>query len=199
VQTGPLVYNGTSGGSSFTIPDGILEADTEYCWRVRSGNEWSEMWSFTADEADDDNSDGTTTVTSTISTSNDDAEEASNGNMNLNSTDLELVQENSTQTVGMVFRNLNIPQGANIIEAKLQFTTDETSSQTTNLIIRGEDINSASGFTSVNNNISNRTKTSAQTSWQVPSWNSVGQSGSAQRSPDIKSVVQEIARHKVRN
>lgn len=189
VQTGPLVYNGTSGGSSFTIPDGILEADTEYCWRVRSGNEWSEIWSFTAGEGDIG---GPPTVTSTISTGNDDAEEASDGNMNLNSTDLELVQENSTQTVGMVFRGMNIPQGANILEAKLQFTTDETSSQTTNLVIRGEDINSASGFTSINNNISSRAKTSAQVSWQAPSWNSVGQSGSAQRSPDIKSVIQEI-------
>ncbi len=194
VQTGALVFSGTSGGSSFTIPDGILDADTEYCWRVRSGNEWSEMWSFTTGEAEDnDGPGGTTTVTSGISTSSDDAEEASNGNMNLNSTDLELVQETTTQSIGMVFRGLNIPQGANIVEAKLQFTTDETSFQTTNLLIRGEDTNSASGFTSVNNNISNRSKTSAQVSWQVPAWNSIGQSVEGiQGSPDIKSIIQEI-------
>jgi len=186
LQGGTLVYSATSGSSSFTVPDGVLAGETEYCWRVRSGNEWSEMWSFTT---------GTPPggiVTSRVSTGNDDAEEASNGTMDLNSTDLELVQEGSTQTVGMVFRGLDIPQGATIMEAKLQFATDETSSTATNLVIRGEDTNSAVGFNSVNNNISSRAKTSALVSWQVPAWSSVGQSSSAQRSPDIKSVVQEI-------
>jgi len=190
LQGGTLVYSATSGASSFTIPEGALEADTEYCWRVRSGNEWSEMWSFTAGNIPPP--DGDVIVDSTVSTSSDDAEESATGNINLNSTDLELVQENSTQTVGMLFRGLNIPQGANIVEAILQFTADETSSSTTDLVIRGHDTNSASGFTSVNNNISNRTTTSAQVSWSVPVWSSVGQSSGVQESPDIKSVVQEI-------
>ena len=187
LEGGTLVFSGNSGGNSYTVPNGVLAEGKEYCWRVYSGNEWSEMWSFTTEDDD-----GSGIAISTVSTGNDDAEEAPNGNMNLNSTDLELVQESSTQKIGMVFRDLDIPQGANIIEAKLQFTTDETSSQTTNLIIQGEDTNSASGFTSVNYNISSRTKTSAQVSWQVPAWNSIGESGSAQQSPDIKFVIQEI-------
>ncbi len=190
LQGGTLVYSATSGGGSFTIPENTLDANTEYCWRVRSGNEWSEMWSFTAGNIPPP--EGDIITESIISTSNDDAEESATGNMNLNSTDLELVQENSTQTVGLLFRGLDIPQGANIMEARLQFTTDETSSHTTNLIIRGHDTNNASGFSSVNNNISNRTNTSAQVSWSVPAWNNVGQSSSVQKSPDIKSVVQEI-------
>jgi len=190
---GTLIYTATSGANSFSIPNGILDANTDYCWRVGSGGEWSDMWSFTSDELPPPPPpNGDFTVTSTISTSNDDAEEAANGTMSLNSTDLELVQENTTQKVGIVFRGLNIPQGADIITAKLQFTADETTSETTNLIISGQDTNSASGFTSVNNNISSRSATSAQVSWQVSTWNSAGQSSNIQRTPEIKSVIQEI-------
>ncbi|WP_053337254.1 alkaline phosphatase PhoX [Microscilla marina] len=143
-----------------------------------------------------------TRISVRVSSSNDDAEErgsnagSSPGRMYLNSSDLELVRDGSTrgnQWVGMLFRNLNIPRRAVITSAYVQFTADETNSGTTNLVIRGEDTNSAGTFSSSNNNISSRNFTSSRVNWNnVPAWNSVGEAGSRQRTPDLRRIVQEI-------
>ncbi|HAS42309.1 MAG TPA: hypothetical protein DCS93_17660 [Microscillaceae bacterium] len=143
-----------------------------------------------------------TTVTSRVSSTNDDAEErgsnasSSPGQMYLNSTDLELVRDGSArgnQLIGMRFRSLNVPQGATITSAYIQFTTDETNTGTTNLIIRGHDVSNAGTFTSTDGNISSRSLTSASVAWNnLPAWNTVGQAGSSQRTPNLSSIVQEI-------
>lgn len=138
----------------------------------------------------------TTTISKRVSSGNDDAEQATSGRMYRNSSDLELVydtyQSAGNQRVGMRFRSLSIPRGATITNAYIQFTTDERSSGTTNLTIRGHDVNDSWSFSSSNYDISNRSLTSASVGWSPPSWNSVGQAGSGQRTPNIKSVVQEI-------
>src|SRR5690606_412792 len=73
---------------------------------------------------------GTMTPTSTcsiIAASTDDAEQTiSNGRMDINSSDLELCTDGPVQLVGLRFNNLNIPQGASIVSAYIQFETDET-------------------------------------------------------------------------
>ena len=40
--------------------------------------------------------------------------------------------------------------------------------------------------------MSGRAQTSASASWNPASWSSVGQAGSAQRTPELKAIVQEI-------
>ena len=129
-----------------------------------------------------------------IASSMDDVEQNANGSIYTNSSDLELVADGSkgNQTVGLRFTNIDIPQGATITNAYIQFTTDETNSGTTNLTIKGDDSNSAASFTTAINNVSGRAKTSASASWNPAAWNSVGQAGSAQRTPELKSIVQEI-------
>jgi hypothetical protein len=69
---------------------------------------------------------------------------------------------------------------------------DETSSEVTSLLIEGEDTDDAPGFTSTANDISSRTRTLADVSWSPAAWNTVGQAGADQRTPDISSVIQEI-------
>ncbi|MGB5553697.1 MAG: GEVED domain-containing protein, partial [Flavobacteriaceae bacterium] len=136
-----------------------------------------------------------TTITTQVSQGSDDAEErVSNGNMDLTSSDLELTSDGGTnQLVGIRFQNISIPQGTTIVSASIQFTTDETDAGNTSVTIRGEDTNNASMFVNSNNNISNRTLTTASVSWNnIPSWNSVGQSGPNQITPDLTSIVQEI-------
>ena len=61
-----------------------------------------------------------------VSTGNDDAEENPSGSVNLSSSDLELVQESSTQTIGIRFQNVNVPPEATIVKAWLQFQADES-------------------------------------------------------------------------
>ena len=148
------------------------------------------------DQCTIDVSSGGGTATNTIDVrvvaSSDDAEEKANGGTDINSSDLELVENEGSQVVGVRFNEINIPQGAVIENAYLQFTVDETSSVATNLSIAAHDTDNAEGFASTSNNISARTKTSAEVSWAPAAWSTVGQSGAAQRSPQLKTIVQEI-------
>ncbi len=130
-----------------------------------------------------------------VSADSDDGEErVSSGNMNLTSSDLQMVDEGGSssnrQLVGMRFLNVVVANGATILEAFLEFETDETDSGTTNLTFRGEDADNPGTFTSSNSNISNRTTTTASTAWNnVPAWNTTSEH---HRSPDISGIVQEI-------
>ena len=113
--------------------------------------------------------------------------------MSLTSSDLELVNDGTTsQRVGLRFTGIDIPQGAVITAAYLQFTTDEVGSAATSLLIRGEDVNDAAAFATTANNLSARALTDASAAWNPAAWTTVGQAGLAQRSTDLSAVVQEI-------
>lgn len=135
-----------------------------------------------------------TTVEVRVSADNDDAEErSSNGWMYLDSSDLELAQDStSTDTVGMRFTGLGVPQGRTITNAYIQFQADERDSGSVSLTIRGQDIDDAPTFTSASGNITSRTATSASVAWSPLAWNTRGQAGLDQRTPDISSIIQEI-------
>ena len=129
-----------------------------------------------------------------VSSDKDDAEERNgNGSINLYSTDLELIRDGpSLQTVGIRFRNVNVPAGANILDARIQFTVDETNSGDTYLTFKGQDHDDAPSFTDTQNDISNRNTTSASVGWDVEPWTAIGAAGSDQRTPNLSAVVQEI-------
>lgn len=127
-----------------------------------------------------------------ISSNMDDVEEKSNGRMYTNSSDLELTYDGNEQTVGLRYTGVTIPQGATITNAYVQFTTDETNSGATSLTIRAEDENNASAFSESRYNVSSRRQTAAAVNWQPAAWNSVGLAGSDQRTPNLKSLVQEV-------
>ncbi|MBM4370744.1 MAG: hypothetical protein FJ098_03775 [Deltaproteobacteria bacterium] len=126
----------------------------------------------------------------------DDAEEAAAGVVYLDSSDLELVNDTynnaGNQTVGLRFQTLDIPKGAHIIAAWVQFTTDETGSGACALTVRGHAVDQAPAFTSASKNLSSRAQTAAQVSWSPAAWTTVGQAAAAQRTPDLSKVVQEI-------
>jgi len=122
----------------------------------------------------------------------DDVEENSSGKMYTNSSDLELVYDNSSQVIGMRFIGVKVPAQATITNAYLQFKVDETSSQTINLTINGEASANASAFTTTARNVSNRTRTSNNVTWSPASWATVGEMGTSQRTPNLKPIVQEI-------
>ena len=128
-----------------------------------------------------------------VSNDNDDAEEREHGSMYLDSSDLEMVQDRSHhQIVGIRFANVNIPQGATIKAAYVQFTVDETSDDPTQLEIRGQASDNAASFSQAHYDISSRTTTNAKVSWTPESWLRRDESGPAQRTPDISTIIQEI-------
>ena len=123
----------------------------------------------------------------------DDVEEYANGSMETNSSDIELVYEGSNhQTIGLRFTGLNIPPGAAIESAFIQFTVDEVSSGTCKLYIKGHDADNSESFTSAVNSVSGRLTTSAEVIWEPAAWPTVGAAGTDQRTPDLSSIVREI-------
>ena len=149
---------------------------------------------ITNDTDGDGNSGGERLASARINSSYDDVEENQNGSMYMNSTDIELVNDGSkgNQTIGLRFNGLNIPQGATIKNAYVQFTTDETNGGSTSLTIKGHDADNSPAFTTASNNVSSRSKTTSAVNWSPATWSSIGQASSAQRTPELKSIVQEI-------
>jgi hypothetical protein len=128
-----------------------------------------------------------------VNANSDDAEERTDTDaISLNSSDLELVLDSVNQLVGMRFNSVAIPKGATITNAYVQFKVDETGSTSTALQISGQAADNSSTFTSATGNISSRPKTGASVSWRPVAWSTVGAAGPDQRTPNLKSVIQEI-------
>ncbi len=123
----------------------------------------------------------------------DDAEERENGSVSTASSDLELVADTGgNQTVGIRFRGVDVPAGATVLSASIQFTVDEATSVATALVIRAEDTDDAATFARSQNDVSGRPQTGAAVNWQPASWPTVGAAGNAQQTPDLATLVQEI-------
>ena len=144
------------------------------------------------------------TVIATIATKADDAEEgAANGAMALTSSDLELGDydtwaakddvEQGVQTVGIRFIDLDIPVGANVLSASIQFECDATGADPAQMTIYGENIGDAPGFVEeIDYNISSRTTTTENVVWEIPEWVEKQDRGPAQQTPSLINIVQEI-------
>jgi hypothetical protein len=92
----------------------------------------------------------------------------------------------------MRFVNLTIPKNAIITNAYIQFTTDEVSTAATSLSIAAEAADNSAIFTTADNNISARVKTSTTASWSPPAWNTIDEAGANQRMTNLAAVVQQI-------
>lgn len=142
------------------------------------------------------------TVTATIATDEDDGEEgAINGAMALYSSDLELGEYDTwtqggiaqgVQTVGVRFIDLDIPAGANILSASIQFECDATGDDEAEMTIYGEDTGNASVFTEEPYNFTSRTMTTEKVVWDIPEWVEKQDRGPAQQTPSLVGIVQAI-------
>ena len=157
-------------------------------------NEISEPVQYSPAPSEDtcDNADVSRIVEVQVKSGSDDAEEFASGKMYLTSSDLELTYDESNQVIGIRFNHVDIPQGATITNAYVQFQADETNSDNAYLMIQGEDVNHAQTFTSDSWNISSRPLTDEAVKWEVVPWTRVGKAGVDQQTPDISSVIQEI-------
>lgn len=143
----------------------------------------------------------TTTLTKSIEAASDDAEEegldgAAPGNMYIGSSDLEITKDKTKghQIVGVRFTGLDIPSGAIITNAFLTFggvsadsPNDNTSA--TNLTIKAHAADNPPTFPNTASYISNSPTTVAAVSWSPGAWTA----GTAYNSPNLSTIVQEIA------
>jgi len=134
----------------------------------------------------------TGTLDRRISAGNGDSEQRANGKITLNSTDLELVTDGSIQTVGLRFSTMNIPQGATILRAYVQFRAHSVRTGATSLRIEGQAADNAAVFTTTNLNVSSRARTTSFVQWNPAAWNVTGEIGVAQQTPDLSPVIQQI-------
>ena len=128
-----------------------------------------------------------------ISSSGDDVEQlTSDGSMYLDSSDLELGDDFAyfgEQAVGLRFTGVNVPQGATITAASIEFETDETGSDPTVVTIWGQAADNAAAFGSGAYDLTGRPLTAASVGWNIPAWNTVNEK---HQTPDLAAVVQEI-------
>ncbi len=123
----------------------------------------------------------------------DDIEEhISNGRISSGSSDLEMTQERDKQLIGIRFPDIQIPQGATITSAYIQFQTDEVSTGTTTLNITVEDSENAPSFTRDRYYITNLPTVSESIQWQPAPWTSIGEASDAQKTEDLTPLVQTI-------
>lgn len=134
---------------------------------------------------------------SSIASSFGDAEERQNGDIYENSTDIELINDgnnNGNQTIGLEFLNLNIPSGATIVSAKIQFTSDNMNNDVNpiNLNIQADARPDPPSIVDAIYDISNRTLTANIVSWSPPTWTNTLTAGPKQLTPELKNVLQEL-------
>lgn len=135
---------------------------------------------------------GSVTTTSQVNQSSDDAEESWLGNVDLTSSDLELVFDLGNQRVGMRFADIQVPNGAVVSNAYIQFTVDETDGNGTSLDIYMQDDPNPITFSGNRNDVTSRPTLPNPIAWSPPSWNTTGQAGPDQRTPNLASFVQTI-------
>ena len=128
-----------------------------------------------------------------ISAGTDDADEVQSGTVRRGNGDLNLGSGSggSPTTVALRFTGVQIPQGATITNAEVQFTADEAGGNTTNLVVRAERAGNSAPIGTAAFNISSRPRTTASVPWPVPAW-SVGANGSGQLTPNLATVVGEV-------
>jgi len=127
-----------------------------------------------------------------VALGSDDAEEGPTGVVSLGSSDLELVNDTTDQTVGVRFTGLQIPAGATITAAWIQFETDELKSGATSLLVQGQAADNPATFTTGAFNISARPRTAARVAWSPAAWSILQERGPNQRTPDLSAVLKEI-------
>ena len=143
-----------------------------------------------------------TTVEVQIVFSEDDAEEIRipvegvRGEVDLTSSDLELVFDHDPSWVGLRFREVNIPKGATITEAYVQFTVDALVPGTTDAAIKLEvwgalEANAAE-ITADPFSVSNRPFTDSMVPWEPGPSVAEGDAGENEATPDISGIIQEI-------
>ena len=126
------------------------------------------------------------TETAQISANYDDVEETSTGTMQRTSSVLDLAINN----VGLRFNGIDVPQGATILSATIDFDSYGTGTTGNPTIdINGENVDNSAQFTGSSNNVTSRSLTSATVSWSIPNFSS---NNTWYSTADIKDIVQEI-------
>ncbi len=136
---------------------------------------------------------GIRAIKRSVARSEDDAEQPYDAQMYSDGLGLELgTYGKIDQLVAIRFGEIGIPKGTVIKEAYLQFTTDEVSTEQTNMVIHAELAANAQPFSDMARNITSRRKTTTSVKWSPEPWNAVGERAERQQTPDLSALIQEV-------
>ena len=130
-----------------------------------------------------------------VASGGDDVEERATGALRVASTDLELVMDTDVQTVGLRFVGVDVPQGAAVVDARIQFRSDEVSTGTPLAVsIWVQDSADAPPFVASSRNVSSRlaATTPGSVTWVPDPWPAKHQADAAQRTPGLGDLLQPL-------
>ncbi len=110
--------------------------------------------------------------------------------------DLTYDTRGTLQVVGLRFRNIDIPQGAVILNAYIQFRSaavlsDAPDQEPLVLTIEAQDSAKASFFTDILFSVSSRPRLDTSVQWAPAAWTTTG-AGLAQQTPNLTDIVQRL-------
>ena len=143
--------------------------------------------------ADDD----TATDNYYVSQSEDDAEEGTNGKVDLANEDLDLGQLSGFESAaknGIRFDGIRVPKGQRIKRAFVQFTMEgnRVKAKPTQLTIHAELAPDAEAFKTEPKNISSRKLTKASVKWSPEPWDPKRARDQRPQTPDLSALIQEV-------
>jgi type IV pilus assembly protein PilY1 len=123
----------------------------------------------------------------------DDAVELYSGEVKLDQNALALMTDTAESEdnawIGLRFPELQIPQGATITDARLQFKSTINTDAPTQLLIHAEDANDSAPYEETNYNVSGRDRTYNSVNWsEFPEWDEEG----VYESPNLSSLIQQV-------
>ncbi len=127
-----------------------------------------------------------------------DAEEATNGNVYLSEGPLDLVYDSDSshwrgdQLIGLWFNGVDVPQGAIVVAAYVQFTASSTENPGASALqVRCENVDNAAPIGFAQFDLSSRTLT-GPINWSPAPWDAVDEAGLDQRTPALNAIVQQV-------
>ncbi|WXG53610.1 MAG: hypothetical protein RNU03_02615 [Candidatus Sedimenticola sp. (ex Thyasira tokunagai)] len=159
------------------ITDGTNDAEELSGGSVNTGDSSLDMVVFPG-------SSGGASITMQVDDDSDDAREVND----ISSTDDGTLLIKKDRWIAVRFSGVNIPQGATINSANLQFVVRKKKTSETWASIWGQYIDSAATFSGIDSDISSRIRTSTQVDWKIPGFNK----NSTVTTPDIKTLVKTI-------
>ncbi|MFT5386163.1 MAG: hypothetical protein ACI81W_003575, partial [Saprospiraceae bacterium] len=138
----------------------------------------------------------TVSLNAIVETVNDNAEEygVTGGGVGIDNYGMYITESWSNQTVGVRFNNIQIPQGATITSAHVQFTTrkPENSVGSANFDIMGQLSSNAAPFEEIDYNITERPLTNSSVTWEPAEWVYSEGAGADQKTPNLAPLLQEV-------
>jgi type IV pilus assembly protein PilY1 len=123
-----------------------------------------------------------------INKESDDADERS-GAVDLSRWTVHMGESSGTSiAAGLRFQNVNIPQGATITSAYIQFIAYDNNSGTANFSIQAEYSDNPDTYTTATSNVSTRSYLTPSVSWSPADWTD----GSTYNSQDLTTLVQQL-------